>query len=159
MKRKFSGFDFERVGDIDPERDLDGKIRESIPESVPSGSGKSQAASYLRGPFCHFHISTNFPYPGVYVITVDGDVKYINECQNLSERFNSLGYGVIYPQNAFFTDKLTKCHINRVILEDARQNKTIELWFLRNLRERREIKDQLVKQHQPEWNQQLSKLS
>jgi hypothetical protein len=51
------------------------------------------------GPFCHFSLPQAPRAAGVYAICIDGDLKYVGECEDLAGRFSSTGYGKISPRN------------------------------------------------------------
>jgi len=62
------------------------------------------------------------------VITLDDDIRYVGECANLSERFNT-GYGNISPKNCFKGGQETNCRLNNLIYTAAAAEKQITLLF------------------------------
>jgi hypothetical protein len=47
--------------------------------------------AYGKGPFCKLRIPNGLRVAGVYVITIEGEARYVGECANFSARFNA-GY-------------------------------------------------------------------
>ncbi len=107
------------------------------------------------GPFCQFRIPGNFPYEGVYVVTVDSEIVYVGECQNLSERFNARGYGTIHPRNCFERGQPTNCKANNLILQNAKQGRKIEVWFY-DTPHRKQVEAEIIIHLKPLWNSQLN---
>ncbi len=87
---------------------------------------------------------------GVYAITAGDDVKYIGECQRLSERYN-MGYGNISPRNCFVGGQETNCRINNLILNEAAAGASLVLWFLKTDNFKR-IEQELRSSKRPPWN-------
>src|SRR3989442_1524376 len=130
MTRDILGNQFRFVGRIEPRRDAAGKIVESTPQSRYRNLRGLPLNKHGVGPFCEFRISASLRCRGVYALTVDGRVTYIGKCQNLSERFNSRGYGSIQPKNCFQGGQPTNCKVNNLVLQEARRGCKLELWFL-----------------------------
>lgn len=148
------GYQFCFIAQLKPERNSSGKILKFMPQSRYRNSNGLPLHKHAHGPFCQFRIPMNLPWKGVYVVTVDGDVKYIGECQDLSERFGPRGYGIIHPRNCFQGGQPTNCKINNLVLTYASENRRIELWF-RATQERKQIEAESIRRLQPEWNAQL----
>jgi hypothetical protein len=123
-KQKFS-----KICDILPQKDSSGALLELLPQVRYKNEQKLPLNNYGAGPFCKFNIPSNFNVSGVYAIVVNGDVKYIGECQNLSSRYN-MGYGNMSPRNCFVGGQETNCRINNLILLAAKFGAPISLWFL-----------------------------
>ena len=49
-------------------------------------------------------------------LALDGDLRYVGECANLSARFN-VGYGNISPKNCFSGGQETNCRLNNLLYE------------------------------------------
>jgi hypothetical protein len=61
-------------------------------------------------------------------LVIEGRVRYIGECENLSERFN-MGYGNISPRNCFTGGQETNCRINSLVLRSLSEGLKTTLWF------------------------------
>ena len=85
---------------------------------------------YGAGPFCKFRIPNRFQVSGVYVLTVDEELRYVGECANLSARFNA-GYGNISPKNCFRGGQQTNCRLNNLLFAALLAGQHISLWFFR----------------------------
>lgn len=73
---------------------------------------------YGEGPFCEFDIPDEIKEDkGLYILVVDGIVRYIGKCNNTFKKRISEGYGHISPRNCFKGGQSTNCHINRKINE------------------------------------------
>jgi hypothetical protein len=129
MTRDILGVVFTFVASIEPDRNSCGDIFEFMPQSKYWKARGLALNRHGQGPFCQFRIPTTFPYQGVYAIVVDGEVAYVGQCQNLSERFNERGYGTIHPRNCFEQGQATNCKVNHLILESAKRGRRIDLWF------------------------------
>jgi hypothetical protein len=126
---EIGGHRFELVGEIQPERDENGSVRQYMPQSRYRNHKQLPLNKYGAGPFCKFKISNLFPVSGVYVLTIEGEVRYVGECENLSARFNA-GYGNISPKNCFKGGQETNCRLNNLICDAASAGQQIALWFL-----------------------------
>jgi hypothetical protein len=154
MKHEFSGHDFDFIARIEPERDSSGAIREFMPQSHYRNIKNLPLNRHGSGPFCQFRIRSNLPLVGVYVVTVNGEVAYVGECQNLSERFNARGYGTIHPRNCFEGGQPTNCKINNLMLQESKLGRKLELWF-RETDDRKSLEAKLIRELRPPWNTQL----
>jgi hypothetical protein len=97
---KLGDYEFEYVCDIEPVRETDGTLRQHMPQDRYKNARNLPLNRYGGGPFCKFGIPNRFRVSGVYVLTVDEELRYVGECANLSARFNA-GYGNISPKNCF----------------------------------------------------------
>ncbi|MGD0009733.1 MAG: hypothetical protein ABSE93_14455 [Terriglobia bacterium] len=61
---------------------------------------------------------------------VDGELRYVGECANLSDRFNA-GYGNISPKNCFKGGQETNCRLNNLVYTTAKGGGRISAWFFR----------------------------
>lgn len=103
-----------------------------------------------EGPFCRFQIPASSPIPGVYVITVAGEAKYVGETENLTARYNN-GYGTISPRSCFTGGQSTNCRINSFVLRETLRGRSIELWFTPS-DDRTKLEASLIGDLQPRWN-------
>jgi len=154
MQRSFAGITFERVGEIDPERDESGAIREFMPQSRYAKAGTTPLNPNGAGPFCRFSIGTGVNSSGVYVLTLDGAPVYAGKCENLAKRWGGMGYGAISPKNCFVGGQSTNCKVNNRVLHHAKAGRLLELWFYptddTSVAERALILDL-----RPQWNNQV----
>ena len=114
--------------------------------------------NYGKGPFCKFKINKNYSKKtGVYTIFIDGDLKYVGECDDLFKRFN-MGYGNISPRNCFEGGQPTNCRINSSIMNHFKQGLKIDLYFFET-NDRFKLEHELIKKYNPKWNLTLGKPS
>jgi hypothetical protein len=141
---------FQYVCDIEPERNPDGAVCRYMPQERYANERELSLNRYGEGPFCKFKIPANWSHNGVYALVVEGAVRYIGECVNLSSRYN-MGYGNISPRNCFVGGQETNCRINSLIFTEAQQQKRITLWFCRT-NDYKGLESQLRVQLQLDWN-------
>jgi hypothetical protein len=127
---KMAGYEFEHVGPICPARHADGSVRQFMPQERYANARGVPLNRYGAGPFCKFSITNQQQSSGVYLITVNNDVRYVGECVNLSARFNA-GYGNISPKNCFKGGQETNCRLNNLVYLAAAAGEPISLWFHR----------------------------
>lgn len=147
---EIDSYKFEKICIISPECGSNGLGKEFIPQGRYRNDKGLPLNKYGSGPFCKFKIPNNFNKSGVYAIVVEGVVKYIGECLNLSSRFN-MGYGNISPRNCFVGGQETNCRINSLIYNHARQGKNIALWFF-HTENYKSIEHELRESQELEWN-------
>lgn len=147
MTRNFGAYRFEFVAAARPATDAAGKIVEYA-YKLPAGVRPNR---YGLGPFCRFQLEGAATGSGVYAITVGDDLKYIGECENLSERFGPNGYGYIAARNCFSDGQATNCKVNSLILASAKAGDSIGVWFHPTTR-RMAVEAQLVDELRPPWN-------
>lgn len=123
-----AGFEFGYVCAISPRRTADGLIEIFMPQKRYANAKGVPLNNYGFGPFCKFTIPNSYLRGGVYVISVDGEPRYVGECANLSSRFNN-GYGNISPRNCFVGGQQTNCRVNNLILSSVQAGSVIALWF------------------------------
>lgn len=145
------GYSFCHIATIAPERDQADRIKEFFPQERYQNKRGLRLHKYGAGPFCRFQIPSGLHLAGVYVVTVEGRIVYVGECQDLSERFNARGYGTISPRNCFEGGQPTNCRVNTLILQAAKQGLRIELWFHQTT-QRDSIEEEILRHLQPPWN-------
>lgn len=128
MFNLLGGYEFAFVGLIEVKRDQGGEIEVDYPQERYLKRHSSHLHTYGVGGFCKFRIPTNWPYRGVYIITVEDTPYYVGKCEHLSKRYNS-GYGQISPRNCYRGGQSTNCRINQLILDETQNNREIGLWF------------------------------
>lgn len=141
---------FQFVCAIEPKRNPDGSVCQFMPQKRYANERQLSLNRYGEGPFCKFTVPANWNQSGVYALVVDGVVKYIGECVNLSSRYN-MGYGNISPRNCFVGGQETNCRINYLILFEARQQKRITLWFYRT-NDYKRVESRLRTELELDWN-------
>jgi hypothetical protein len=122
------GYDFRRVGDIEPITAPDGSARQFMPQERYKNVRMLPLNRYGAGPFCKFTISSRFQESGVYFLMIADEIKYAGECVNLSARFNT-GYGNISPKNCFKGGQDTNCRLNNLVFLATTTGERISLWF------------------------------
>lgn len=150
MRRSFDGYQFAKIASIEPFRHERVTPLEFMPQSRYRNRRSLTLHRYGRGPFCRFRIPPNLRLSGVYVLTEDGIVIYVGECENLSSRFNS-GYGNISPRNCYEGGQRTNCKVNMLVLSAVKRGKRVELWF-HETSERERVEDELVAFFGPAWD-------
>ena len=148
--------EFEKVCEIIPIKNNNGKAIEFFPAKKYQNVKNLPLNKYGNGPFCKFEIGNKFKkHAGVYIILLDGKPVYVGECDNLASRYNT-GYGNISPRNCFQGGQNTNCRINSKILTLYNDGHSFELRFLKT-QNRFEIEYKLIKQLHPEWNKTSGK--
>jgi hypothetical protein len=146
MRRTFGGYQFEFVGELHPDRDGSGEI---VAYAHPLEGIRLNA--YGAGPFCRFRLAEASSNAGVYAITLDEDVAYFGECQNLAARFGTAGYGHIAPRNCHHDGQSTNCKINSCVLKHAKAGSIIRVWFYITP-SRHGVESGLISALRPPWN-------
>ena len=114
------GYPFRFAQEIVPKADND--VLEIYPELDPS----RRLNRYGAPPFCRFEVKLP-NRPGVYLWVVDGEIIYIGEAQSLEKRFYD--YGHIVAANCYQKGRNTNCKMNKVVLEQARKEQYVKLYF------------------------------
>ena len=83
MQRSFGALSFDLVGVLRPDRDPSRSVIEYM-----YTLGTIRLNPHGKGPFCNFRLAEARAVAGVYAITVQNDLVYIGECQNLSTRWS-----------------------------------------------------------------------
>ncbi len=149
-KLRLGLYDFHRVCQIEPRRTADGSVQEFKPQTAYKNDGGLALNRYGAGPFCRFSIPSNLQFSGCYAILVNSEVRYVGECGNLSARYN-MGYGLISPRNCFKNGQETNCRINNLLLQAAKGNSEIALWFLPT-EDYKIAERELLQELVPPWN-------
>lgn len=131
-------------------RNENGEIARFEPQARFRNARALALNKFGHGPFCKFKIPTDSCLSGVYAIIVNGELKYIGECENLAARYN-MGYGNISPRNCFVGGQETNCRINNLVYELAEAASDISLWFCETTRHK-SIERELRASLKPAWN-------
>ena len=70
-------YPFRFVCDIEPDRDVEGRVREFTPQNRYRGAATSRLDSQGNGPFCRFKFPRNLNVSGVYAVIVADQIKYL----------------------------------------------------------------------------------
>lgn len=152
--RAWLGFNFVPVGPVSPDRDPSGAVLEMMPQAAYAGAATAKLNRWGKGPFCKFRIpGTWADSRGVYVITVDGVLRYAGQCENLATRFN-MGYGTISPRNCYDGGQATNCKVNNFVLRAVQEGSRVELWFHRT-DDLDGVEGSLLTGLKPPWNGRL----
>lgn len=143
-------FEFQFVCYLEPEVDDEGKCIAKMPQDQYRNANALPRNAHGGGPFCKFRIPRHHKASGVYALLVDGSIKYVGECINLSARYNS-GYGNISPRNCFKGGQETNCRLNAQIFHEAQRGRRVELWF-HATRAHKELEKHLLSLRAYEWN-------
>lgn len=149
--QSIQGFEFWRVGTLELRRTADGYLEEYTHE-LPTGVRPNR---YAAGPFGYMALPAAPSAPGVYVVFVNDEARYVGEGQDLAERFGPMGYGQIHPRNCHHDGQSTNCKLNSLVLKEAKEGRTSEVWF-RFSTERRLLEAKLISELNPPWNGRLS---
>jgi len=155
---KIDNYEFEKICDIVPHLDQNGKPIEYFPQNDYENKNNLALHNYGNGPFCRFKIdSVNLGKTGVYVILVDKKIMYVGECEDLYSIY-SVGYGNISPRNCFQGGQSTNCRINNLILKSYKAGSKIELYFIIS-ENRFLVEHDMISRHVPAWNKTMGKIS
>jgi hypothetical protein len=147
---RIAAYEFEHICAIEPMRDTDDSVRVFMPQDRYKNPRNLPLNRYGAGPFCKFKIASRFRASGVYVLTVDEEIRYVGECANLSARFNA-GYGNISPKNCFKGGQETNCRLNNLVYTAAKAGERISLWFFRTA-DYKSVEALLRTTLNPAWN-------
>ena len=120
------GYPFHFLQELVPEQE-NGRIREFYPQSSYQNKEGLPLLYHGHGAFCRFTIDAP-AVSGVYLWVNNGQILYIGETADLRQRFN-VGYGNISPRNCYLGGQSTNCKMNKVVLEYAKKNSPIRLYF------------------------------
>jgi len=147
---RFGAYEFCHVCDIEPVRGADGALSQFMPQSRYRNTCNLPLNKYGAGPFCKFAIPDRFHICGVYVLTLNHELRYVGECANLSKRFN-MGYGNISPKNCFKGGQETNCRLNSLLYGAALAGQRVSLWFFPTA-EYKSVETALRLALSPPWN-------
>jgi len=113
---------------------------------------------YGERDFCEFLISDESVHnkKGLYLYTVDDEIKYIGRCRdNFKNRINN-GYGHISPKKCFLDGNSTNCHLNNLI-NNKNKSKKIKFYICELDQDEAIINHEkyLILKSRPEWNMQF----
>ncbi len=151
------GHEFAYVCRIAPKSDPQGRPIEVQPQARYANLEGLRLHQYGHGPFCAFSVERGWEgKAGVYAFLVDGEVKYVGECEDLATRIN-MGYGRISPRNCYQGGQQTNCRINNLVLEAVKGGSQVTLIFHQN-EHRRDLESVLLQRLSPDWNRSGGRL-
>ena len=147
---RIADYEFGQICDIKPMRDTDGSVRLFMPQDRCENARNLPLNRYGPGPFRNFILAGRYRVSGVYMLMVDGEVRYVGECANLSARFNA-GYGNISPKICFKGGQETNCRLNNLVYTAAKAGGRISLYFFQTT-EYKSVEALLRTILNPAWN-------
>jgi hypothetical protein len=154
LEQFFAGYEFERVGAVDPERDASGEAAAFRPQSRYANARNLPLNAHGAGPFCRFVLGAGDHRSGVYVLTLNDDPVYAGKCVSLARRWGGTGYGAISPRNCFVGGQSTNCRVNNHIYMQVNSGGRLCLWFHAAL-DPGSIERELILSLRPSWNEQI----
>ena len=146
--REIGGIGFWLVGAIQPQRTAEGQLWE-YSHPLPDGIRPNR---HSAGPFCKFALPAAPRTAGVYAVTVDDELRYLGECEDLAGRFGTAGYGHISPRKCHDDGQSTNCKLNSRVLAAAKAGQIAHVWF-HPTDERKAIECTLIATLAPDWNE------
>jgi hypothetical protein len=73
---KLAGYEFVYICDIEPVRNPDGSVQQFMPQARYDNLRGVALNKYGQGPFCKFRIPNLIRTSGVYVLTIDDEIRY-----------------------------------------------------------------------------------
>jgi hypothetical protein len=147
---RVAGYEFDCIGEIEPERDAGGGVLQYMPQGRYRNARNLPLNRYGAGPFCRFKIPKSFQASGVYILTINNEVRSVGECLSLAVRFN-VGYGNLSPKNCFKGGQETNCRLNNLIYTAAQAKEHVSLWFFQTT-DYKSIEAALRSALNPVWN-------
>lgn len=126
-----------------------GKVRRFYPQRQYDNQKGLPLSRYGAGPFCRFSVRAPAA-PGVYLWVCQGEIVYIGETQDLSQRFN-MGYGNISPRNCYLGGQSTNCKMNRVVMDCYEKGTPIRLYFYKTTDYKR-VELELLRRYHTKYN-------
>ena len=153
MNTYLTDLGFTVVADLQVDRDSDQAPATYDPAPSYVNAATAQLHGYGRGPFCSFRIDPRFSGSGIYFLTVEGALRYVGSCDNLAKRIND-GYGNISPRDCYEGGQQTNCRVNKLVLMEVRQWRSVRLWFVEvaSPSECRRLESTIIDQQAPAWN-------
>jgi hypothetical protein len=150
MQMRIMDRTFERVAHLEPARRPEGEFVEYNAHKEFENPEGLHLHRYGCGPFCEINVPAEHSYGCVFALTVDGELVFVGETENLATQFNE-GFGTISPRHCYAGGQSTNCRINASILNSAKSRKAIELWSCQ-VGDRRELESELIRDLKPAWN-------
>lgn len=149
--RRFGQATFTLAGDIDAVRDSAGVIRSRTPQARYAKASDTSLNPHGDGPFADLVVPDLPSGPGVYAVTVAGELVYVGIAKDLRERWGPRGYSRIHPRNCYVGGQSTNCKVNAALLEALLAPTLCSLWICQTV-EPRKLESALIVELQPRWN-------
>ena len=135
---------FIHLGCVRLERRSDG---EPIIDNPQRELAEKDRHAKLTPPFCRLRLPDLPRSPGVYILVVAGQAKYVGSTtRSLANRWSH--YRKISPGSCKRNGQPTNCRINHQILKARRRGQNVHLWF----RNYRTLENRMIKFFEPPWN-------
>lgn len=146
------GYPFQFIQELEPERNLLGKIKQFNPQESYSKKASTPLNKYGKGPFCQFSLQSKnyWGVSGVYLMSDGKEILYIGQTENFQQRFDS-GYGNIAPRNCYAGGQNTNCKINTMILNKYISGERVCLYFF-DTPDYNHVEHELIQMYQPPYN-------
>ena len=153
-KLKLLDYEFEFVQYLEPVLDRNGNIMEERPQDRYPKNETKELNAYGEGSFCKFSINPRWSgVSGVYAFYVNDELVYVGQCLDFATRFNN-GYGRIAPRACFVGGQSTNCKINQMVLEKAKAEFKIALYF-HMTHNYHVVEKDIIVHYQPQYNKML----
>jgi len=136
---------------LEVERDEYGAVRRFQPQSEYRNEENLPLSRYGSGSFCRLRVPGDIHCAGVYFIVAGGQLAYVGECEDFSQRFNT-GYGQISPRNCYESSQETNCRINQSVLTYAESGSKVEVYFIETA-DRFALEKACINTYGPPWHQ------
>lgn len=152
-ERVWCGDRFILAAHIQPDTDAEGEPKQTQHFSEP----ETHLNQYGHLAFCRFPTPDLPRTSGVYGLTVDDELVYVGESQDLRKRWDGSGYARIARYNCYRKTKdtsqgqSTNCRINNCILRAAQARRAIHLW-VHETDHPRPVERLLIRCLEPPWN-------
>lgn len=150
-ERTWGRWTLRHVGTLEPDRAPGGDVVEFTPQDRYENRSRVALHAWGAGPFCRFRVPGAPAAEGVYVLTSDGEVRYVGEAVNLRERWGLAGYGSIQPRNCFKGGQPTNCKLNSLVLRSVQAGRQLDLYFV-EVENRKAVEAELIRRLRPPWN-------
>ena len=153
-ERDFADVNFQNVGQLEPKRDHAGNFIEYYPQYSGGHPEGLELNKYGDKTFCHFSIGKNWNVAGVFVLTESDEVNFVGKTEDLNQQFGNERYGMMSPSDCYSGGRVTACKLNSLILEAAKNGKTISLWLHRETNKNLQLKirKRIREFYVPPWN-------
>lgn len=127
---------------------LDPKDRKPIEDNPQLDMDPGDVHGDLTPPFGRIEMSRKITdEPGVYIIEVDDEPRYVGKAVNLRRRWSQ--YKRISKSKCHRdTGNFTNCKVNHEILDAYKNGKRVDLWFRRDI----PFEEYMIRKLKPAWN-------
>ncbi|HSH59103.1 MAG TPA: hypothetical protein VK988_05570 [Acidimicrobiales bacterium] len=150
-ERTWGRWTLRHVGTLEPDRTPHGEVVEFTPQDRYENRARFALHGWGAGPFCRFRVPGAPAVEGVYILTSEGEVRYVGEAVSLRDRWGLAGYGSIQPRNCFTGGQPTNCKVNSLVLRSVQAGRQLDLYFV-EVEDRKAVEAELIGQLGPPWN-------